>query len=830
MIRRSLPAVFALIFAAPLLAAPAGQQTLFNFVRPADVVKVVTENTDLPQANAEQTPEGEVLRRVTFNPVARPTLRLTPQTGAWDWSQSGMMSLRLQSAMNWAVTVYVQIQSNNGQTLTSRVDLPAGPAQTLLVPLVATSPLSQGIKAGPPMPMTVDGQRILLASSSGELDRSQVVSVSLWMDQPKAAQSLLLERFGVQDGDAVTQAVYGNLVDAYGQSTRSKWPEKISNDEQLKSAAAKEQQQLKTWLAEREKSSLDKFGGWNKGPAFKASGFFRTEKRDGRWYLVTPEGHPFYSLGVNTVSPQVNQTYVAGREWMFESLPKADEPLASHFGEGDNRGGNGADQGRGYGNGRWYDFYGANLERVYGEPCKPDSDTKAGIAEAAKAGAVEETAVKAAEPVPKSNEAKAGVAAAAKTDAVATTAEKAADQPVAAPCKATVDQQKWATHTLDRLQAWGFNTVGNWSADSLADAERVPYTLPLSIVGDYTSISTGSDWWGGMPDPFDPRFAMATERAVAIAARDHRDDPWLIGYYADNELAWAGPGDDPQSRYALAYGTLKMTTDVPAKRAFLKQLRDKYRNQAGLSKAWGIDLPAWELMEDPGFVPPMPNPEHPEIENDFKYFQKVFADTYFKTISDSLKWHAPNQLLLGGRFATSTPEAVASCAQYCDVLSFNMYTLKPQDGYDFAALRALDKPVLITEFNFGSSDRGPFWGGVTQLAREEDRGPAYANFLKQALSEPSIVGVHWFQYLDQPVTGRLLDGENGHFGLVGITDLPYQGFVEAVRKSNLQAIDQLGKEAEKAAAAGHEAEGGRKAEAGKGPGGGHAGGHSGNGH
>jgi hypothetical protein len=606
MIRRSLPAVFALIFAAPLLAAPAGQQTLFNFVRPADVVKIVTENTDLPQANAEQTPEGEVLRRVTFNPVARPTLRLTPQTGVWDWSQSGMMTLRLQSAMNWAVTVYVQIQSNNGQTLTSRVDLPAGPAQTLLVPLVATSPLSQGMKAGPPMPMTVDGQRILLASSRGELDRSQVVSVSLWMDQPKAAQSLLLERFGVQDGDAVTQAVYGNLVDAYGQSTRSKWPEKVSSDEQLKSAAAKEQQQLKTWLAEREKSSLDKFGGWNKGPAFKASGFFRTEKRDGRWYLVTPEGHPFYSLGVNTVSPQVNQTYVAGREWMFESLPKPDEPLASHFGEGDNRGGNGADQGRGYNAGRWYDFYAANLQRLYGEPC-----------------------------------------------AAQTKAEPAAEPTAAVPCKATVDEQKWATHTLDRLQAWGFNTVGNWSADSLSDAERVPYTLPLSIVGDYTSISTGTDWWGGMPDPFDPRFAMATERAVAIAARDHRDDPWLIGYYADNELAWAGPGDDPQSRYALAYGTLKMTTDVPAKRAFLKQLRDKYRNQAGLSKAWGIDLPAWELMEDPGFVPPMPNPEHPEIENDFKYFQKVFADTYFKTISDSLKWHAPNQLLLGGRFATA---------------------------------------------------------------------------------------------------------------------------------------------------------------------------------
>ncbi|MGE8187621.1 beta-agarase [Pseudomonas sp. NPDC086278] len=837
MIRRSLPAVFALMFTAPLLAAPASQQTLFNFVRPADVVRVATQDASLPQSNAEQTAEGEVLRRVTFNPVAQPTLRLTPQTGAWDWSQSGVMSLRVQSAMSWALTLYVKIQSNDGKTLISRVDLPAGPAQTLLVPLVASSPLSQGMKAGPPMPMTVDGQRILLASSAGELDRSQVVSVTLSMDQPKVAQSILLERFGVQDGETVTSAVYGGLVDAYGQSTRAKWPEKVSSDEQLKSSAAKEQQQLKTWLAERDKSSLDPYGGWSKGPAFKASGFFRTEKRDGRWYLVTPQGHPFYSLGVNTVAPDVSQTYVAGRESMFESLPKPDEPLASHFGDGDNRGGNGADQGRGYNAGRWYDFYGANLQRLYGEPCAPGSETKAGVAEAAKADAAQAAVEKATEQPVVPATAEAGVAEAAKAGAAEATVANAAEHKPAQPCTAVVDEQRWAGHTLDRLQAWGFNTVGNWSDPALGNAGRVPYTMPLSIVGDYASISTGTDWWGGMPDPFDPRFAMATERAVAIAARDHRDDPWLIGYFADNELAWAGPGDDPKARYALAYGTLKMTTDVPAKRAFLKQLRDKYRNQAGLSKAWGIDLPAWELMEDPGFVPPLPSADHPEIEADFKYFQKVFADTYFKTISDSLKWHAPNQLLLGGRFAISTPEAVESCARYCDVLSFNLYTLQPQDGYDFAKLRALDKPVLITEFNFGSTDRGPFWGGVTQLAKEEDRGPAYANFLKQAISEPSIVGVHWFQYLDQPVTGRLLDGENGHFGLVGITDLPFQGFVDSVRKSNLATVDQLGKEAEKAKAvadkASHDAaEGGRKAEAGKGPGQGtgHAGGHSGNGH
>jgi hypothetical protein len=750
MIRRSLPAVFALLFAAPSWAA---QQTLFNFVRPADVVQVATEDASLPQHNAEQTAEGEVLRRVVFNPVERPSLRLAPQNGVWDWTAASAMTLRIQSAMNWALTVDVTIQSSDGKTLTSRVDLPAGPAQTLLVPLRASSPLTQGMRAGPPMPWQQDGQRLLLASSVGELDLSKVVSVTLSMNKPAVAQSILLERFGVQEGEELQKTAYSAIVDGYGQYSRGKWPEKVGSDEQLKAAASKDQQQVKAWLAERAKQPLDKFGGWIQGPGFEAKGFFRTEKRDGRWYLVTPEGHPFYSLGVNAVAADGGKTYVAGREWMFSALPQGEEPLAQFYGEGDNRDGNGSSKDRGYSNGRWYDFYTANLARAYTQPCVKPEEAKADVAQV----------------------------------------EATEEKPAAAPCSPPAfDAKRWQSHTLDRLLAWGFNTLGDWSDPVLAPNARVPYTLPLSIVGDYASISTGADWWGGMPDPFDPRFAMATERAVAIAARDHRDDPWLVGYFADNELAWAGPGDDPKARYALAYGTLRLTTDVPAKRAFLKQLRDKYRNQAGLSKAWGIDLPAWELMEDPGFEPPLPSAEHPEIEADFKYFQQVFAETYFKTISDSLNWHAPNHLLLGGRFGVSTPEAVDACAKFCDVLSFNFYAPKPQDGYDFAHLKTLDKPVLVSEFSFGSRDRGPFWPGLMEVAREEDRGPAYAAFLKEAMNEPSIVGAHWFQYLE-PVTGRLLDGENGHFGLVGITDVPFQGFVGAVRKSNLHTLQQVGK-------------------------------------
>lgn len=744
MIRRTLPAVLTLLFSAPLLA---GQQTLFSFVRPASVVNVTTVDAGMPQYNAEQTAEGEVLRRVVFNPAARPTLGLSPQGGVWDWSTGQALTLRLQSAMDWAVTVDVTVQSSDGRTLTSRIDLPAGPAQTVMVPLKASSPLSQGMRAGPPMPWTHDGQRLLLTSSAGEVDLKQVTSVSLSIPSPKVAQSLLIERVGIQDDDLAFKAAYEGLIDAYGQSTRGRWPEKIVNDEQLKAADSREQAQLKGWLGERGKQPLDAYGGLVAGPAFEAKGFFRTEKREGRWFLVTPEGHPFYSLGVNAVAADGGRTYVAGRESMFGALPAEGEPLAAFYGEGNNNDGNASSQGRNFKQGRWFDFYAANLQRGYGKACAAPVEGQP------------------AEPCP----------------------------PLA------VDAARWQTHTLDRLQAWGFNTLGNWSDPALGQAKRVAYTLPLAIVGDYASISTGMDWWGRMPDPFDPRFAMATERAVAIAARDHRDDPWLIGYFADNELAWAAPGGDPKARYGLAFGTLRLTTDVPAKRAFLKQLRDKYRNQQGLSKAWGIDLQAWELMEDPGFEAPLPNPEHPEIERDYQHFQQVFANTYFKTISDSLKWHAPNHLLLGGRFASSTPEAVKACAEFCDVLSFNFYTLKPDDGYDFAQLAALDKPVLVSEFQFGSRDRGPFWPGPVELSREEERGPAYGNFLKAALAQPVIVGAHWFQYLDQPASGRLLDGENGHLGLVAITDVAYPGFVDGVRKGNQLVMDELKKGLEKVA-------------------------------
>jgi hypothetical protein len=48
----------------------------------------------------------------------------------------------------------------------------------------------------------------------------------------------------------------------------------------------------------------------------------------------------------------------------------------------------------------------------------------------------------------------------------------------------------------------------------------------------------------------------------------------------------------------------------------------------------------------------------------------------------------------------------------------------------------------------------------------------------------------WFLYVDQPVTDRRLDGWNSRFGLMGIIDVSFGGFVEAVRAANEKAQGQ----------------------------------------
>jgi len=695
-----------------LLAMPAAATQLTDLAATTAPARLTLQHVTRT-ASAETAKDGVAQRRYQFQPGTQPQLVIAPAQGAWDWSGQGELRLRVQDAMAWAVTLDVDVDSGTGRRLHATVGVQPGPPQTLVLPLHATSPRTFGMQAGPPMPFNEHGRPILLATTvQGDIDAHAVHAIRLGIPAPNAAQTLLLGSVAVEPGDATLRDGYTGIVDRYGQYTRGHWPEKIDSDAALRAAHMRERAVLKKQLAEVK--DRDAYGGRMDVPLRK-TGWFHTQKRDGRWWLVTPDGHGFFSLGVNAVEARQDPTYVQGREFMFRDLPADSGAWTAFWGTGDDRRPDaGAGAGIGYDHGRWFDFYRANLYRVDG---------------------------------------KGWLAA-------------------------------WRSRTLDRLEAWGFDTIGNWSDPALGQAHRLPYTREIDIRGDFANVSSGYDYWGRMPDPFDPRFVQAAKAAVAKASAGVRDDPWLLGYFADNELAWAGIG--PQGRWGLAVGTLRGDARSPAKQAFIAVLRREYGTPQKLAAAWGITLDSWGALDASGFAAPAPDEAHPAIATDYEAWLRTYADTYFRTVAAAIHRGDPHHLFLGGRFAVRTPEAVASCARYCDVVSFNVYADLPQHGFDAAAMHKLDKPVLISEFHFGSDDRGPFGRGVASVWNEAQRGPAYARYVQAAASDPDIVGVHWFDYVDQPVTGRLLDGENSHVGLVGITDIPFSGFVEAVRAANRQ--------------------------------------------
>src|ERR1700754_809245 len=687
----------------PLLlvgATVSAQAAVVDLAHPA-AVQITPKGATL-DPTVRKAADGDELVAVTFQPSAAPSLVIAPKQGSWNWPANGAMRLRVQNGMPWPVTLIVDIASH-GEHTTSTVGVPPGPPQTLSVSLKQTSPRAFGMQVGPPMPYDEGKEKRLVATAvEGNVDASAITSVTLSMPQPGAAQTLLFGKLETAANDDDLRQAYTAIVDRYGQYTRSTWPEKIDSDAALK-------QRADILPATAIIKGLDQYGGLTDLPALQKTGWFHAQKQGDRWWLVTPEGHAFFSLGVNAVKMTDGRTYVQGREFMFADPAAANGTFG---GTSDSRSDAGSQRDNGMNHGRWWDVYANNVARTLG------------------------------------------------------------NNPEAA----------WRKRSIDRLKAWRFNTLGNWSDPGFANDHRMAYTVPILIHGDFNTVSTGYDYWGRMPDPFDPRFIKATETAVASATKNVRDDPWLLGYFADNELAWAGRG--PQGRWALATGSLAQGPDSPAKQAFLAYLKKTHGDAAAFAKAWGIGITNWEQVATNGFKAPDPNEAHPAIAADYIAFLKLYADRYFRTVAQTLKKADPHHLFLGGRLAVRTPEVEEASAAYADVTSINTYTDLPEHGFDVAAFRKLDKPVLITEFHFGSADRGPFGNGVAAVANEEERGKAYARFVDAAVASGVIVGTHWFQYVDQPVTGRVLDGENAHIGLVGITDIPFGGFTRAVTDTN----------------------------------------------
>jgi hypothetical protein len=90
---------------------------------------------------------------------------------------------------------------------------------------------------------------------------------------------------------------------------------------------------------------------------------------------------------------------------------------------------------------------------------------------------------------------------------------------------------------------------------------------------------------------------------------------------------------------------------------------------------------------------------------------------------------------------------------------------------------------MIGEFHHGATDRALPATGIVGVPGQSDRGAAFRNYIEQGFARPELVGMHYFQWVDQPYTGRG-DGENYNIGVVTTGNIPYPELTEAMTVTN----------------------------------------------
>lgn len=532
-----------------------------------------------------------------------------------------------------------------------------------------------------------------LKFSKGTFDSKKVAYVWLFVRKPSASQSVIVDNFRLLAPFNLNSFLQG-WVDKYGQNARLNYSGKVTADADLKSAAP----------SKAPLETTDLYGGWLNGPKQVATGFFRTEFVNGKWWMVTPTGSLFFSKGMTTVRAK-EDTVIEGRESMFQGLPASTDPLAKYYGTQVPSKGLGAGKAL-----KTFNFYGANLERKYGP--------------------------------------------------------------------------NWMTNfrqdSQSRLKSWGFNTIAAFSDLSFQGNSQTPYTISLYTDGrSYNRVSTGVDYWITLPDPFDPKFSADLAKAFAFQAPPSKvaNDPYVIGYTVDNELSWIGNGSDQS--IGVAAGTLAQdSTKGGAKAALVKQLQNKYGPIANLNAAWGTSFASWDAFSKPN---PITGKINASCTADLKNFVYLYAKTYFNTVKQAIRTNDPNHMYLGQKLGSYTDEVLKAYNEEADVCSINFYSDSPNN---LAALKLASKPLLITEFHFGSTDRGnPFYGMVS-AANLADRATCYSKFIKAAALNKWIVETTWYQYCDQPVTGRWFDGQNAGIGFVDVADKVQTALADGAAAAN----------------------------------------------
>ena len=327
------------------------------------------------------------------------------------------------------------------------------------------------------------------------------------------------------------------------------------------------------------------------------------------------------------------------------------------------------------------------------------------------------------------------------------------------------------------------NTLGGWSDNDLFAGKGTPYTVMLGLAG----------YGGGRVDDFwaDDWVDEVHDDAAALAAR-YAADPWLVGYFLDNEVPWTddwrkGPFTGFFGRSAAEPGKAHLVTwlrgryddDFPAFAADFDTTASDWATLGAATVATAVGAGAQATKDA---------------------WSGEVARRFFSVTGEALATSDPDHLNLGVRFIAQlmTPAIVRAAGRHVDVVSINWYEATDETEVGLRGLgpaflgtsdnladaaRLAGKPLLISEFGWRAKDSGlpnsfpPF---QVVVDTQQDRADRYRNFARCLANTGYVVGAHWFEMTDEPAIGRF-DGEDDNWGFVKETDEEWAAVTAAAK-------------------------------------------------
>jgi hypothetical protein len=334
------------------------------------------------------------------------------------------------------------------------------------------------------------------------------------------------------------------------------------------------------------------------------------------------------------------------------------------------------------------------------------------------------------------------------------------------------DLDAWAQKTIDRIRKMGFKAIGAWS-NPVFHKFDIPITRDLNI----------STWM--QPSArrlYYPEWASTAEYAVQTQVVPLKDNKNLVGYFIDNELEWGDEGCGPSHYFD------NLATEDPNRREVIKVIRTLWPAVGDFNRDWHAEIKDWNELDGWKTLPH----EHSEAYSRlFTAWLSHLAEDYFKLTCGLIRKYDANHLILGVRFRGWAPkEVVRASRDYTDVQSLNYYV--PDARLDPEMFRMMyeesGQPIMITEYSFhsldGRSGNRNTVGFAAQVLDQKARADGYRLFTTRAARVPYLVGVDWFQWSDEPPSGRSSDGEDVNFGMVDVDDIAYPMLAEAVRSTS----------------------------------------------